>query len=94
MTRERGGETKNEDGCLTTNFKYLYDDRLVWPFEIQAQANASGNPGELGGGVFRICLSGTGKSYWNTDIHRHTTKDYTRVYNPDCVYGLCFSGFS
>lgn len=91
---EQSGETNNEDGYLTTNFKCLYDDSLVRPFEVQAQAGTSGNPGELGGSVLRVCLSGTGKSHWNTHIHRHTTKDHTRVHNSDCVYGIRLSVFS
>src|SRR6266481_7517013 len=94
MMWERSGERNNEDGYITTNFKCLYDDRLVRPFEIQAQATVSSNSGELGGSVFRICLSGTGKSHWNTHVHRHTTKDHTGVYNSDCVYGIRLSGFS
>jgi hypothetical protein len=94
MIWERSEETKNEDGCVTCDIKYFHDGRLVRPFEIQAKASAPGNPGELGGGVFRVCLSGTGKSNWNTHIFGNTTKDYARVYNVDCVYGFCLSGFS
>jgi len=84
----------NEDRYLTSNFECLYDNRLVRPFEIQAQASASGNPGELGDSVFRIPLSGTGKSHWNTYFHYHTTKDHTGVHNSDCIYRIRLSGFS